>query len=530
MTPEERYPSYRAPKKDREVFCAPRWDSMLQTLPSARAEFVTNEVAIAGVPLFELARDARSALVVESKRHTKSYLDLPWEVSNEGPLILTGHQPELVHPGVWLKNFAASRLAKSLNATAVSLIIDSDLCRKPSIRVPTGTVEAPQVVDVSFDDSQAEAPYESRVICNPESWKSFGDRVTKAISPLVANPMIAEWWPADPGTESLGHAIAQARHRQEASWGSQTLELPQSVVCQSDAFRRFALHLLTCADRVRSEYNGSLAEYRKVHRLRSPAQPLPDLQQFEDWTETPFWIWSEGMPARRALYVRQSKTGLMLSDRHDWQGTLPAATDTNIGSRLQTLAEWENTGVKIRTRALITTLYARLVLADTFIHGIGGAKYDQVTERLCERLFGLSLPPMLVLSGTLRLPIEHETVQPNQIIELQRTLREMRYHPEVHLEANDFPAAEQRQIQDLVDSKRHWVQTAKTESNAAERHAQIEGANQRLQPWLASQRREIEQEVSRTVSQNRANQLLESREYPFCLFPSQLLQDFLLDF
>ena len=361
-------------------------------------------------------------------------------------------------------------------------------------------------------------------------WRSFGKRVCETLAPLISNPLIADWWPTEPGDENLGRALAKARHRQEAEWGSRTFEIPQSVVCQSDAFRLFALDLLSDAQKVRDAYNASLAEYREAHRLRSPAQPLPDLQQLDGWTETPFWIWSDEIPLRRALYVRQSGAGLALSDRHGWQGVLPAANDTNVGSRLQTLADWENSGVKIRTRALITTLYARLLLADTFIHGIGGAKYDQVTERLCWRLFAVSLPPMLVLSGTLRLPIEHETVQPNQLNELRRELRELRYHPETLLDPNQFPTADQQQIQDLVHSKRQWVQTAKSMSNAAQRHAQIERANQLLQPWLAARQTEIRQELSRIASQNRANLLLESREYPFCLFPSELLRDFLLDF
>ena len=62
--------------------------------------------------------------------------------------------------------------------------------------------------------------------------------------------------------------------------------------------------------------------------------------------------------------------------------------------------------LKIRSRALITTLWARLVLGDLFLHGIGGAKYDQLTDLLIERFFGLTPPGFMVLSATLHLPIE----------------------------------------------------------------------------------------------------------------------------
>ena len=36
-------------------------------------------------------------------------------------------------------------------------------------------------------------------------------------------------------------------------------------------------------------------------------------------------------------------------------------------------------GIKLRSRALTTTMFVRLFLADAFLHGIGGAKYDEVT-------------------------------------------------------------------------------------------------------------------------------------------------------
>ena len=53
--------------------------------------------------------------------------------------------------------------------------------------------------------------------------------------------------------------------------------------------------------------------------------------------------------------------------------------------------------------ALVTTLFARLVLSDLFIHGIGGAKYDQLTDELIRSFFGLAPPDYLVISATLHL-------------------------------------------------------------------------------------------------------------------------------
>jgi len=534
MTAEVRFPSYLAPQANRQILCAPPWSAVRQELAGQRDAIVASTLDILGVPLADLARDARHALLAQAQAYTRSYTEVVETPSAAGPLIITGHQPELVHPGVWLKNFAAGQLAQEVGGIAINLVIDNDLCRSPSLRVPAGTVEQPRIVDILFDRLQQEVPYEERTIVDRAQWNSFGDRVTQSLASLVSEPLIAQWWPEvvaiSESTTNLGLAIAQARHGLQQSWGSHSLEIPQSDICQTAPFHRFALHLLSHAARLRRDYNGALAEYRQVHRLRNAAQPLPDLTEVDGWIETPFWIWTQENPTRRALFVQPNAEGLQLSDRQQWQGTLPLSKDGNAESALQQLAEWQQAGVKLRTRALITTLYARLLLADTFIHGIGGAKYDQVTDSLSLRFFGVALPSFVTLSGTLRLPIDHEGSSPTRLRELRQKLREVRYHPENFVEALAFESTEQSQVNFWVEQKKRWIQTAKTTSNAAQRHAQINAANVALQSWLLPQRQRLEQLLAATIAQTRKNQLLESRDYPFCLFPRDLLQNFLLDF
>ncbi len=50
-------------------------------------------------------------------------------------------------------------------------------------------------------------------------------------------------------------------------------------------------------------------------------------------------------------------------------------------------------------------MFARLVLSDVFIHGIGGAKYDQLTDAIVRRFFGVEPPGYLVATATLKLPL-----------------------------------------------------------------------------------------------------------------------------
>ena len=526
---------FRVPRADGEILCVPSRDQLLQLLQNNRKQLSGDTHQLWGQPLAELAAEARREALAGAWQYTGSYANVSEQPNADCPLIFIGHQPELVHPGVWLKNFAAAHVAKASAGIAVNLIVDSDLCRKTAIVMPTGTVTEPRLATIEYDAQHKEVPYEEREILDPARWKSFGERATKTLRTLVDSPVASSWWKDSAvqsrATNNLGLALAQARHRLELEWGSETWEIPQSMVCQTASFRRFAVGLLQEASRFRGSYNDSLAEYRAAHHLRNPAQPVPDLIEAEDWCETPFWVWTRDQPHRRALYVqqqrgKQQRGRLLLSDLAAWQGELPTA----IEPAMERLATWEQGGIKLRTRALATTLYTRLLLADLFIHGIGGSKYDQITDAICERFFEIRLPSYATLSGTLRLPIGHPTVEPNQVRRLQRTLRDLKYHPERHLGTALLDVAQRQLAADWVSRKRTWVKTAKTPANAAQRHQGIVAANEAMQPWIAPLRTEWEQKLSRLIGQTRVNQLLESREYPFCLFPLEQLRHFLLDF
>jgi hypothetical protein len=74
-------------------------------------------------------------------------------------------------------------------------------------------------------------------------------------------------------------------------------------------------------------------------------------------------------------------------------------------------------------------------------------------------------------------------------------------------------------IEDIVSTKRQWIETPKSPENARERHVAIASANAALQPYLADRRRAIKNRCHELQQQKRASAILQSREYSFCLFP-----------
>jgi hypothetical protein len=174
-------------------------------------------------------------------------------------------------------------------------------------------------------------------------------------------------------------------------------------------------------------------------------------------------------------------------------------------------------------------MFARLALADLFIHGIGGAKYDEATDAICQRFFGTAPPRFAAISGTLRLPIARVGVAGNGIGQMRQRLRQLEFHPEEFVKLDGaLPAS--KSAERWIEQKRRWVQTPKCRENAAERHAAIVTANDGLQPFVADERAAVEAQLAEANERMRADRIVNSREYAFCLFSRQLLEQFLLDF
>jgi hypothetical protein len=173
---------------------------------------------------------------------------------------------------------------------------------------------------------------------------------------------------------------------------------------------------------------------------------------------------------------------------------------------------------------LITTLWARLALSDLFIHGIGGAKYDEVTDQLFTRFLGLQPPRLVVVSGTLLLPVPAWEVSSREDEDLKQRLWQLRYHPETFLEDHQSipePAAR------LIAEKQRWIATPQTPGNARERCRAIRRVNAAMQPFVATQQSETTERLGEIERLLEANRVLRWREFSFCLHPEESLRHFL---
>ncbi len=486
-------------------------------------------------PATEVARDARAHLLTTSRRYVAEYQDglEDFPLRDDTPIVMAGHQPELFHPGVWFKNFVISEVARRQSALAIHLITDPDLSRSSSIRVPTGSIECPEVATLAFDDSLPAMPFEAREIQDITTFRTFGLRTADAIRPLVPRPLVEILWPmavtAARHRRNLGQVVSQARHRLEHAWGLRTLEVPLSRICSGTAFHRFLLHVLMEISRFQEVFHAELSAYRQVFRVRSHTHPAPSLRRQGTAYETPFWIWSRDEPVRRPLWVDWSKDSLRLRGENPRGGLQDLTLSLDNGSGqvadcLRQLEQQTQDDIQIRPRALMTTMFARLFLCDLFIHGVGGGKYDRLTDRLIEQFFGVRPPEFAWATATFRLPTAEVA---GARLPARLPWRERWYHPERHLASP--PGAVETEPAILISLKRSLIASRPTEGPKKDWHDRLERVNLQLRQFVPGLRDGVHCEADDLPGTDRHETFLRSREHPYCLFSEDILRPKLLD-
>ncbi len=436
------------------------------------------------------------------------------DLSADG-LVLAGHQPELYHPGVWVKNFAIQGLSRRFGLTPLSLIVDNDNAKGTAIKVPSSL--SGRTTLISFDQWAGPVPHEELSVRDEAMFARFPDTVEAETKTWPFRPVLSEFWrgavAASTRTGNLGERLAAARRRLEERWNCRNLELPLSRLCQTESFAWFACHLLAHLPRFHAIHNDALKAFRKRHGIRSRHHPVPELGCDGDWLEAPFWAWRKGEIRRHRVFARKAGEVLELRCGEQVVGRLPLTRPVNDAWK-----ELDAGGIKLRTRALTTTLFARVFVADLFVHGIGGGIYDELTDEIIRGFYNLEPPAFLVVSATLHLPFAGSAgVNPQA---LERELRDLHYNPDRHLNA----AADPRLFA-LCEEKQAWIRRVPENADARRRRFEsLHEINERLRPYAASLRDDLLSRLARSREALEAARVLEDREYAFCLFPEAALR------
>ena len=520
----------RAPRENRSVFSGPPLSEVDGLIDANRGDPAADEYDCQGRSLAKLRRQTRRQALEEAERYTSQWRDIEPSAKDSSDLcvIAAGHQPELFHPGVWAKNFVLDHLAARRGAAALHLVVDNDTIKTTTLRIPSGTADRPALVPLAFDTWESERPWEELRVRDEALFKGFGRQVEAAMSNFPFKPMMDSFWQDVReqlrGSRSLSDCFAAARNRLEHRWGCNNLELPLSRLCRMEGFNWFACHVLAQLPRFRKVHNEALADYRKRNRIRSQNHPVPALAQDDDWLEAPFWVWSTNDLRRRRLFARQKRSEVQLSDGRETFAVLPLRPDGEACCAAEVLARLPARGIKLRTRALTTTLFSRLILSDLFIHGIGGAKYDELADAIIRGFFGFEPPAFLTLSATVHLPVRPFPEQPEDLRRVEFLQRDLLYNPDRHLSVE---ARGRDDVQSLVGQKRDAIaRQPNSRTGLRRRFVQIRSCNEALQQWVERERDTLVDEHRLVQERLHANRILANREFAFCLYPEETLREF----
>ena len=346
-----------------------------------------------------------------------------------GPVVATGHQPEFIHPGVWAKHVVAQRLASALGGRVLNLIVDSDVPKDATLRVPSLEEGELSVRTIRFVDVPAGTSYEDFPRLDRRAVRRLGLEVADAMGDRFGASLMPNFLDGFDRSPEPGDWVDQmvyARRLVEEPFGVRMIEHRVSRVW----FGPLLGEMICNAHRFAACYNAALADYRRACRIRGVQRPIPDLVVDGPRCEVAAWVLAAGGTRRRLYVERVADTVRLFAGTREIGGWRADRLDCwgRVQECLRGLGEY-----RFRPRALTLTLWARLCLCDLFLHGIGGAKYDRITDRLIECYFGIRPPAMACVSATLLLDLPGRWVTDETVREVETRLRSLRCNPQRHL-------------------------------------------------------------------------------------------------
>ncbi len=292
---------------------------------------------------------------------SRGALSLP----TDRPIVMTGHQAEVWHPGILAKFLAAD--AAATDARAAWLIADQDDNDATTLTIPVRDARG-VLVRERLSLGAAAGP----------------TRPTGAMGPIRAEPTTRN----RPALESVARGIDAIGRALDDASGEGTLarQFAAALTSLASAWLRpaptiFATELhrtpafAELIDRMRADPAGAVEAYNRAagESLEAGVGPL---ERTAGRIELPLWrIRPE--EARTRVYA------------HELDGIDPG---------------------ELAPRALLMTAIVRMALCDLFIHGTGGAAYDRVTERWIGAWLGRPLAPAVLATADVLLPLHEAEV------------------------------------------------------------------------------------------------------------------------
>lgn len=423
------------------------------------------------------------------------YLSKPW--------VLCGHQPEVCHPGVWAKYFVTKGLADASEALALNLVADGDVCRQRGLPFPilghdNRLARGILSVGQGPPGSSWEGPVQARIFdnCHP-IWEQLAHG-------FGGEPLGKKY--SSHGRPSLGERNTLQRSLAQSDLGLDLPDLLQSHLSQSEGFRGFFASILCDIQRFSQLHNRALSWFRSQKCIENPAWPVANLGHLGEWHETPFWLLDKAKGLRMPLWVKVEPREVSLGSEPE-----KVLARLDILNQKEWLEALGKLGFEIRPKALANTLFLRWLVCDLFVHGLGGAVYDQVTDALGRLWFGCEPPSFALVSATLRLPLPK--VKESNEVSIRANLRDLWWHPERLAEPTGLNEPD---LQEWLSLRTKPLQKQRAKLLLWRLHSQANGH------YLA-----LDEQIKKAKRDKACNSLADNREWPWLWYSGHSLSNLL---
>lgn len=359
-------------------------------MPTPPTESITLEPAPSRwVNLVHERRPRVPAWLASSAATFRSQLGLP-----PGPLVMSGHQAVLWHPGILAKYIAADACARAAGAAATWVVVDQDTPPPHEIAWPMRASATSTRVVVGTQRFEYASPCnaEAPACARPPLVAPANDSDDLLIDPAGALPRLRG---VISRTSNAPNAAVQISRVIESLLPPTIALVPPfdaTSIARTDFFAALVHHMLTEPRRCIDAYNAAALSH-----------PDADIRPLDvDSLELPLWHIEGplGFAARRPVHAPQLSS-------------IPTH--------------------QLAPRALLMTALLRLAACDLFIHGTGGLAYDRVTDAWLARWFGEgAVPaPTALATATLLLPLDAAPEDPlaSEAIAAQRAYRDALHKP-----------------------------------------------------------------------------------------------------
>ncbi len=348
---------------------------------------------------------SRSELINIAVEYTRR-MGLPVShLKSDADIIVTGHQPNWHHCGIFAKNIITDRFAKQANAAAVQLVLDHDIC-DTSISLPQcNHDDFPRLKTVPLEQKQQNIPLELRPAPSREQLRRFIDSVSK----ISKDSFCSEIWYRNPYCiiedsrlcKSAADIITQLQARLNRAFGLEMIYLPVSLMSQTSSFVDFLYSIICDGVGFARAYNKAIKNKRQTANLKSNQTiRLLKTDYLNNIIELPFWLVPE-IGKRASLYVSLNDNSLRIGRADKIVGTIDSSGD----KKQQLIEILRKNKCMIRPKAVTLTLFARLYLADLFVHGTGAANYKYITNRLIRDFYKITNLDFAIATANMTLPI-----------------------------------------------------------------------------------------------------------------------------